>query len=640
MFLGPFALWVPTTRAAQRLLLAMLCLGVALLPTLVVSSGYAQDVRVESNVQASPVNGGWYPWYELAAGPADPDHLIVCGSRWDVHDNAFYGFLYSSPDGGRTWHTALEDKSSAWVTEHSCAFGANGTAYLLSEASKVIDGIPHHDMGTTRIFVSHDAGRSWAEAVRTGWADYSASVVDTQSGPNQNRLYSFFHDFEFNPPDRPWDENRRDASRISVMDFKAGETRVDGPLRNPRMDSLHYHGAYPERVFLLKGGELLALYIAALRTKEGLDDTINAVRLDGDHLTLADPVTVVRAAITSARCYPSQLAAAYDSSADTVYLAYSVSTGGRCGFVLRTSVDEGRTWSAEQQVPELGARSPGIFAPALAFNNAGILGLMWREGPVSDCWYFSASRDGGKTFTHAQSLSQCSATQDLLAGNWNASLRMSAMRSVIDGPIAPPSYSGPHYVLVLNVVDGRNAIWRNSGALTTTSDGVFHAVWVERGQGEGLLRSARVIVGNLRETQIPPAQLPKKETHNITQDIALLYGGDQHYDLQNGTLTVDVILKNASKESLRGPLFMKVLALDGEVGKVEIANASNQARGPGAIWDLSEALLDGVLLPGATTKPYSLVFRLLEEYTPTREAEVLSMQFEVLTYDARAGSER
>src|SRR5580698_357723 len=81
----------------------------------------AAPIEIRSRVKISPTEGGWYPWYEAVADPADSSKLIVCGSRWDARDNALYGFVRSSSDGGMTWHTALEDKSSAWVSEQSCA---------------------------------------------------------------------------------------------------------------------------------------------------------------------------------------------------------------------------------------------------------------------------------------------------------------------------------------------------------------------------------------------------------------------------------------------------------------------------------------------------------------------------------------
>lgn len=636
MFFASFFQRVSPVQAAGCLLLACIRVGAAILLTLLASTGFAQDVRVDSDVQVSPVNGGWYPWYELATGPSDSNHLIVCGSRWDVHDNAFYGFAYSSSDGGRTWQTALEDKSTTWVTEHSCAFGVDGKAYLLSEASKVVDGRPNHELGTTRVFSSHDAGRSWTEATRTSWADYSSSVVDTHLGPNQNRLYAFFHDFEANPHGQV--QNKRTSSRISVISFKDGDADVAGPIDNPKMDLLSYQGAYPGRVFLLKDGALMALFLAARKTDDGLDDTINAVRLETDRLILTDPVTVVRAPITNTGCYPSRYAAAYDLAEDTVYLTYPVSIGGKCDLALKTSVDGGRTWREERLMPELGVESSGVYAPAMAINNTGVLGLIWRENRVSDCWYFSASRDKGKTFTPARPLSRCSTAQEELLGQASASLRMSAGRAVNDGQ-PPPSSSNRQDTLVLNVVDSRNAVWRNTGALTATADNVFHAVWVEKGHGEGQLRSARIIVG---ETYAEPSFLPQLhqgETRDVTKDVTLLYGGDQHYDTRNGTLTLDVVLKNKGRESLRGPLFMEVLALTGDLSGLEIANSCNRVVGPGATWDLSDTLSNGILAPGATTEPYSLVFRFLEKSAPARETGIMSMKVVVLTRSTGARAE-
>src|SRR5580700_2081729 len=83
-------------------------------------------VDIVSGERISPPSGGWYYWYEMAADPADPNNLMVCGSQGVANDNAFYGFVFSSSDGGKTWRTVLEDKNSAWVTEQSCAFGMNG----------------------------------------------------------------------------------------------------------------------------------------------------------------------------------------------------------------------------------------------------------------------------------------------------------------------------------------------------------------------------------------------------------------------------------------------------------------------------------------------------------------------------------
>jgi hypothetical protein len=607
---------------------------------LVASSALAKQITVESRVQVSAPNGGWFPWYEVAADPTDSNNLIICGSKWDARDNAFSGFVYSTSDGGRTWHTALEDKNSIWVTEHSCAFGMHGKAYFVSEAAKVADGrVQGPDMGTTRIFVSNDSGRTWDEATRTTWADYSVSVVDTQGGANQDRLYTFFAYFAFNAPDPAKDKAEGNGSRIGVITFKDGENQVSEPTINPKMGSLKYHGSYPEKAFLLRDGSLLALYIAALKSEKGLDDIIGAERMGRDPLVLADPVVVARAAIDKSGCYPSHFAAAYDRLRDRVYVAYPESRDGQCRFLLKTSADGGRTWSNGREIPQPGTKSQSFFSSAMALNESGILGLIWRDEPVADCWYFAASLDEGKTFTPAQSLSKCSDRETLPLSRSGMSLTTTGSVLVPSDPSKPGSPPG-HPVLGLQVVDHRNYVWRNTGSLTASTDGVFHPVWIEAGHGEGQLRTATVTVGASRraETHFMPQQ--EKESHDISQDVAVLYGGDQHYDATSGTLTVDVVLKNRSNKLIRGPLLLKALTLSSGLGKLEIANARNAASGPGAIWDFGKALPSGVLQPGATSLPYSLVFRLPSDVDPSREIEVVSMQLEALAPVTHPGRPR
>src|SRR2546428_12711183 len=102
----------------------------------------------------SIVGPGWHPWYEIKVDPEDQNKMIICGTKWDAVQNSLLGVVYASSDAGVTWHTALEDRSSLWVTEHSCAFGRDHRAYFVSEASKVVDGQLHHELGTTRLFVS------------------------------------------------------------------------------------------------------------------------------------------------------------------------------------------------------------------------------------------------------------------------------------------------------------------------------------------------------------------------------------------------------------------------------------------------------------------------------------------------------
>lgn len=583
-------------------------------------------IAVRSAVKISPPSGGWYPWYEAAADPTDPNRLIVCGSKWEAKDNALYGFVFSSLDGGQSWHTALEDKNSTWVSEQSCAFGANGIAYFVSEASKVIEGSPRHDLGTTRIFVSNDYGRTWAAAAKTSWADYSASVVDTLPGRNQNRLYTFFNDDDFGKIDPAKEQSEPNGNQIGLISFKAGDPQVTGPIVNPKMRALGIQGSYPEKALLLKDGSLLSLYLGG---PTGAEPTLGVVRTNPDRNDLAAPIVVIyRRAVAQQEQFCAGDASAYDPSQDRVYVAYPVFEGGRCRLMLTVSADGGATWSEGQPILQPDTVSHGVQNPAMAVNRNGILGVMWRDQPVSDCWYFAASADKGKTFTPAQALSQCFTGRTLALTESSAFLRMAGTLWVPSDPSKPDSPSG-RLVSGLQVIDTRNTVWRND-SLTATSDGVFHPVWIEVGSGEGQLRTAAVIVGASGEAPLDPLLMREKVSRDISQEVAVLYGGDQHYDISSSTLTVEVVLKNKSSKPIQAPIFLKALTLDSKLGKLKIANASNGASGPGAIWDLSNAVPSEGLQPGATTEPYALVFCIPNNAVPPWEVELVSMQLEVL----------
>ena len=592
------------------------------------SSSFAQRVDVRSQVNISPT-GGWYPWYEVAGNPTDPSSLIVCGTRWDARDNAFYGFVFSSSDGGKTWHTSLEDKNSTWVTEQSCAFGMNGKVYFVSEASKVIDGIPNHDLGTTRIFASNDAGRSWVEATRTTWADYSASAVDTQPGPNRNRLYVFYDDVYFKDSEVTSNKPESVGSRVSVMGFKEGEEKVRPPITNASMGNLRYQGSYPQKAFVLKDGSLLGVYFARLKTENGRNELIDAVRLERDRLVLSDPVIVASTSMDNIQgCYPEDFAAAYDPSGDRVFVAYHAFADGQCRFILKTSTDAGRTWSKGHEIRRPETMSRGFYSPAMAVDSNGIVGLMWRDEPVSDCWYFSASVDSGGTFGPARPLSRCFGKGPVSLTRSDASLRMAG--TVSANHDSSKSLSSAHHALGLQIVDSRNHAWRNLGSLIATNEGIFHAVWIELGHGEGQLRTAAVTVDSSEKLTLPPLPLEEADALDISENMAILYGGVQHYDISSGTLSVDILLKNKSKESIKAPLLLKAVTLSGELGRLEIANASNGVSGPGAIWDLSKAVPNGLLEPGDVTRPYSLVFLVPNDEAPAGETEVLASELMVL----------
>jgi hypothetical protein len=584
--------------------IATLIIRLVLIVVLTASRIVAQDIKVEYFGTASKDSGGWFPWYELAADPDNPNNLVLCGSRWSVKDNAFYGFLYSTVDAGKTWRDALEDRNSTWVTEQSCAFGVGGRAYFVSEASKVIDGTPHHDIGRARIFASDDAGHSWTKAAETGWADYSASVVDKQPGPNENRLYTFYNDTLHDAGTQP----NSGKTRVSFISFDSGDKNVSGPRIAKAMRD---EGSYPQRAFVLNDGSLLALYFASVGIRNTKYEEIGAVHSDRNRSRLSNAV-LVRVPMASVRdCYPSEFASAYDSITDRVFLAYPRFEGGSCRLFLKTSSAGGTTWTGDRVVPAPPTGSHRFYSPAIAIGHSGALGLLWRNERTSDCWYFSASLDSGKTFDIPTALSACSRPSPPKLTDLGVSLRT-----------ANATESKPQgYLLGVRLVDSRNHTWRNLGSLVVASDGLFHAAWIESGEGKGVLKTAAIRVS-----------LPGTDNKliNVSSNLVALYGGAQYYDSRENTVTVDVVLKNRSENVIKPPLVLEVAKMTSGLHKLEIANSDNGRSGQGATWDISRTLPKDGLRPDSSTEPFPLVFQLSRDEAPNGEVEIVSLQLKAL----------
>jgi hypothetical protein len=557
-------------------------------------------ITISSRAKVSPLPGGYYPWYQVAVDPQDPHRLIVCGSRWDAANNALYGFVYSSADSGKSWRVAIEDKNSAWVSEQSCAIALNGKAYFISEASKVIDGRVHHFLGRTRVFVSDNAGYSWAEAAQADWADYSTSVVDTHSGPERARLYTFFNYRPLSSDDDRNIDADNVRSGLGLFTYRNGDEAVNGPVVSDRISPVQRY-ALPEASFQLNDGKLLTLYATALSREKRIEWIIAAVRTDPKSLSMSRPTIAARVETTADDpCMWRPLdAAAYDVRRNQVYLAYR---DIHCRYVLATSEDDGTTWSTGKELPRPNTRSHDYFAPAMAFNRNGILGIIWRDDIFSDCWYFAASSDRGTSFTSPLALSQCAsqpATPTVTSSAFLHSL----------GFIWRPTKPESTWPLALSVLNYGNTVWRDNGALAASNNGDFHPVWIESGNGEGQLRTATIAVDSSSQrygSQV--LMLDSDKTCDITQHLAIVYGGDQSYDLSTSTLNVQVALKNNSLQPLRAPIVLKAETLTSKVLKLEIANADNRLPGPGAIWDLTPALTDGLLNPGSISRPYLLQF--------------------------------
>lgn len=571
---------------AARLLLAaigMLSLPLAGRPG--ASRANQSNLAVRWNVPITPPGGAHLNWFDLKADPEDPNNLIVCGAKRNAQKNAYFGVLYFSSDGGKSWSRALEDRGSTWVSEQSCAFGPDHTAYFISEASKVIDGIPHHSLGTTRIFVSHNAGKTWVETATTRWADYSQSVVTRLPGSRKPVLYVFYN------------SGARDrGSALGYFTVSADGRKLSRRHIVRTMLPENYQGVYPSSSVALDDGSLAVVYNAGMKssTRHTVHLTIGVVHLTPggslSRVTVATPVYNY-----AGRLCPSSLSnsLAYDRGRNLLYLAYDTFTAGHCETVITRSGDGGRTWSRPRELAGPRGFQGVKYFPILAVNPRGILGLLWRAKPrySPDCWYFSTSADGIRLDNRVL-LSRC---------REDGSLEQQSS-SYLGTLVLGGKHGQPARVTLLTLRDYLTRI-----GMAASSDGVFHPVWSTMEDGHDELRTARIGVG-LRPQPVPSTPPRRPTLTDVTNRVTVLYGEEERLDHRTDSVSLALSLRNDGTAPLVAPIYLRIGNIESDYGEARLLNRSPVLGLSGDYVNASTAMRTPMLAPGETSSPYLLMF--------------------------------
>jgi len=532
------------------------------------------------------VSDGWHPWYEIKSDPEDARSLLICGTKWDAKINTFLGFVYSSSDGGETWEIVLEDRRSSWVSEQSCAFGPKHRAYFLSEASEVIDGEEHHDQGTTQLFTSVDGGRHWAKGRETGWADFSTSAVSRTNG----RLYTFFHDAS------TLDPVRKLGSNVGLLIFSADGQTVSGPIVTTTIPDLNYRGAYPSDAVALKSGAVVALFQAMDASQT--EGYLAVIRADESPTPTLESHVISTTSIGKDCDSVDRGSLAYDSDRDKLFVVYGDGcTNGQ--LMLASSDDGGRTWTKGVPIASLQRQEREIRSPSLVIGQGGALGLLWEGGWFSGRWLFSTIRDG-KLESPPIELSR--GVSKLEVGQNSVSLHVAQSNTTMSG------YSRIRSSITLDVFGVLNDVWRNQG-LVATKDKIL-AIW-SSGNRDGMrLYSGTLTSIPLRNGKPDSNEGPAGKELDVTDQTAVLFGGIQRFDDRSGKLDVCLILRNNSSEPLHEPIKLEATDVSSSVGAISILNATNNAHGAGATWDLGGSLTGNRIPPHATSNPFCLSFHL------------------------------
>jgi hypothetical protein len=543
------------------------------------------------DVPVTPPTGGHLNWYELRADPESDANLIVCGAVRDAQKNAYLGVVYVSHDHGRSWRMALEDRGSTWVSEQSCAFGTHHTVFFISEASKVMDGVPHHSLGTTHIFLSRDAGETWTKTADTSWADYSSAVV-SQSAAGEQQLHVVYNSAEQEDP------GKHLGSVLGFFLVSTDGRSVTGPKTVPGMAKLDYRGVYPSSSVALNDGTTVSLYNAGTRravAKGGISLELGIVRFHGEEasppIIVADPLLSYESPVC-----PSSISnsLAYNRQQNRLYLAYNTLKNGRCALMLRFSGDGGRSWSKARELVDGTDRPPARYFPILAVNNAGTLGLMWRGRAdlTPGCWFFSTSHDAIRIDATVP-LAPCAPSGSV--GQQSSQFLATLTEQASSGQPA-----------LLRVLTLRDYLTRVSFAAST--DGAFHPVWSQVSNEGSELRSVQIRpAGHHDDTQ--SGDLPKFK--DVTDQVAILFAGQQRLDHVADRLTVDLAVENRGPAALRGHLFLQLEDVKSDFGEVEIGNSHGRPLSSTRYLDLTPYLPREGLKPGHATAPYPLVFHYL-----------------------------
>jgi hypothetical protein len=570
----------------------------------------AEDVHLMAKAR---VASGWHPWYEIKVDPEDAQNLLLCGTKWDAHANAPFGFVYASSDQGKSWATVLEDRSSPWVTEQSCAFGTQHRAYFISEASKVIDGTAHHELGTTRLYVSRDAGHTWEETLRTGWADWSTSAVSPTSG----RLFTLFNAYT------AADGARNRGTSVGLLTFSPDGRAVSGPFFVPSIGEQNYQGAYPSDAVALRTGTIVALWYGTRLSPSGIQADLNVVGAIDSQPPVLRSVRISPPQDDTLCITFNQASLAYDPSRNRLFVLY-VSGCKDKQISLASSNDEGRTWSKSTGIAQAKGPFAGFSHPSLVAGQDR-LAVMWEAGDGSGNWFLSTIED--RALASSVQLSSSNNVRNISAHSLLTTIEHSSSFS------QPSAYNS----IQVNVRNEAEAVWRASGLLRVNEG--FLAIWPsDAGNGAELWLGSFCSATAVQKAN-PSGTPPMRD---VTEDSILLYGGTQDFDARTSMLTVCLTLKNVSLHPLTAPIELKAESIMSAAGPMSTANSSNGVSGAGAIWDISSSVTGDRIPPLAASNPFCLVFRLnpdLVAHDPGEPKSLLDMPLRVFASGANVAAQ-
>jgi hypothetical protein len=554
---------------------------------------------VGANVQISKQYAA-VPHYEnLAAG--DPDHpgrLIACASLVDEDRAAAGPRCYVSFDDGLIWSASLTGEMGRAVGDPTMAYGRGDTLYFTNIVR------PKENLSANiGVYRSVDGGKTWKHMGLFPFVDRQTLVVDRTNGRYAGRLY-----YSGSVSVRGVDG--RDVSTLHLYTSKDGGVTFD----HVQVSALEPGASLssPSTSVVLSDGTL------AFLTEHGLDRTASTklqltTSTDGG-VSLNPPTTVAEWSRDFSKSQGglfAQLAVDPGSAAfkDRLYAVWPDNAVGRIEIRFSFSADSGKTWSPpvvinDDRPPHDRDRGPDHMLPAVAVNRQGVVLVTWydrRDIGDNMGWKIraAASVDGGETFTPSVLISDTSS----MFTDRTAWVLERQPRVVGGATLGARGAKGQPMSVDVALNDFFLTGGHTSGLAVGAND-VFHAVWIDNRTGVPQFWTAPISVHGSVQRHGSAALAGLDD---ITDRVTFVVESN-HYDRASNTLTLIARLKNMSKETLRGPIYLRMVTLTSQLGVARVVGADNDAAGAGGVW----AFDNSALPPESMTMPQTFTFRLTE----------------------------
>jgi hypothetical protein len=578
----------------------------------------------------------------MNADPSNGNRLIACAVGNDPEyastslpgramGSKYHANAFMSDDGGKTWRFATEllSKNEFGGLDNHCAFGVNGEAFLIIAIGdpRLRDTADKSEFprGRNPLYFrrSTDGGKTWSQDIElpeSEGIDRQYIIADDTHSKYRGRVYITGHTSVTNLDNEPlgvtaltlW--HSTDGGVTWGRPIKTLPKKLTG-IFNPWAPVILDDGAvvFPwwdqSIATRTPRGDYSSIPMGILFSEDGGESFSKSYKVADIH-RFNPPYTVM-------------LDRSNGPFKGRLYAAYPDPVNGRDQMLITHSDDRGKTWSKPVVVNDDRAaidtsKGPDIAIPVIAVNKDGVVGAMWydrRDHPDNKGWWvrFGASLDGGDT--------------------WLPSVRVStAPKSYIEGEqtttqgSASLVKSGNDKISRISISKSEWAEGGHTSGLVGDASGRFQAVWVDDRTGLHQMWGAPITVeGTVAKNG--GGELASYTDVSAKAQVMLVA---TNYNERANRVTATIRLKNISKDTLRGPMKVRLLSVSSDVGVVQASNAENGVRGQGAVWTIPV----DVLLPDQESSDKQLIFSLSDARSfkdlGDRRGNILTFEMKVL----------